>query len=44
MQPEPLALQVVPVGHVPQLPPQPFGPHTLPVQFGRQEQVPWLQV
>lgn len=30
MQPVPFALQVVPVGQVPQEPPHPFGPHTLP--------------
>jgi hypothetical protein len=29
-----LPLQVSPVGHVPQNPPQPFEPHVLPAQFG----------
>ena len=42
MQPVPAALQVVPVGQVPQEPPQPLGPQTLPVQSGWQAQVPPL--
>jgi hypothetical protein len=32
----PLALQVCPVGQVPQLPPQPLSPHSRPWQFGMQ--------
>ena len=44
MQPVPAALQVVPVGQVPQEPPQPLSPQTLPVQFGTQVQVPLMQV
>ncbi len=40
----PVALQVSPVGHVPQLPPQPLGPHALPPQLGVQTHCPFTQL